>query len=69
MSEKNLYIAPDNKQYRLTHDEARDMGFCPACGEFVAGSEPDDMTMAKFGICWQCLDDLVAEIEDGGHYE
>lgn len=68
MTDKRTYTYPDGTTTPgMTNDEARDAGFCPGCGYFVAGSEIDDANIHYWGLCYECLEEI--RIETGEYDE
>lgn len=63
--ERFLYTLPDGTPRWLTPAEAVDEGFCLGCGAFVAGIDAEIPSMSKFGICSECLDELIEDTEGG----
>lgn len=67
MTDKRTYTYPDGKTTPgMTDREARDSGFCPGCGYFVAGSENDEISIAVYGLCYECVEELR---EETGEYD
>lgn len=68
----SFYYYPDGTEAGFLCDQcAVDEGFCPGCGYFVLGSEWDDSSLGRHGICMECLDELRIEMGeyDDTHYD
>ena len=69
------YHFPDSEELHFfCHDHAKEAGFCPSCGNFVAGIEIEDFVfMPKYGVCSECYrgtqEELSQEDDEGQEAE
>ncbi|MBX8640633.1 MAG: hypothetical protein KIS29_09900 [Thermoplasmata archaeon] len=71
--EGNYFFYPEEPRGNaFCEKHAREAGFCPSCGSFVAGIEIEDFTyIPKYGVCSSCFEAMEDEIAspDGEEWE